>query len=220
MAKPGRMIPLRQQVQQVLPVPGRGEGAEGYAGAQARYDGPAADHRLSVDEFNAAPRCHPRRRRCRRAWRWGRHADGRVQRRDRFHPGQQARGVQGRIRQAHRQAPRQLRPDRSLSLALGDGAEPGAIRDRDQNAGTVPSDTVADARASGGEAERGTPYAEGPPEPPALQVGQEGRAGEGRGGDPAGRGGSVPDYVPNRRLDHASNRITSEFDIGGCGGSI
>jgi hypothetical protein len=29
-----------------------------------------------------------------------------------------------------------------LSLALGDGAEPGAIRDRDQNARTVPSDTV------------------------------------------------------------------------------
>jgi hypothetical protein len=29
-----------------------------------------------------------------------------------------------------------------LSLALGDGAEPGAIRDPDQNARTVPSDTV------------------------------------------------------------------------------
>jgi anti-sigma factor RsiW len=29
-----------------------------------------------------------------------------------------------------------------LSLELGDGAEPGAIRDRDQNARTVPSDTV------------------------------------------------------------------------------
>jgi hypothetical protein len=27
-------------------------------------------------------------------------------------------------------------------LPLGDGAEPGAIRDRDQNASTVPSDTV------------------------------------------------------------------------------
>jgi hypothetical protein len=42
-----------------------------------------------------------------------------------------------------RQARRQLRPFRPLSLALGDGAEPGAIRDRGQNARIVPSDTVA-----------------------------------------------------------------------------
>jgi hypothetical protein len=29
-----------------------------------------------------------------------------------------------------------------LSLALGDGADPGTIPNRDQNASTVPSDTV------------------------------------------------------------------------------